>query len=140
GLLVAAGSGAATLGRPSSAGVPAAIAACTAVLPLDDEAAIDAWFAAHGAATAAVVVEPIPANHGLLVPRPEWLRHLARRTREHGALLVLDEVITGFRTALGGAAAAFDVTPDLATYGKVVGGGLPCGAFGGRAELFSHLA
>ncbi|MBM4063682.1 MAG: aminotransferase class III-fold pyridoxal phosphate-dependent enzyme, partial [Planctomycetes bacterium] len=102
GLLVAAGSGAATFGTPSSAGVPAAVAALTSVLPLDDDAALRAWFARHGAETAAVIIEPVPANEGLLLQRPGFLRLLRELCTAHGALLIFDEVISGFRVARGG--------------------------------------
>ena len=139
-LLVAAGSGLATFGRPSSAGVPAATAALTRVLPLDDEPALDELFAREGDRIAALIVEPVPANHGLLLQRTEFLRRLRLRTREAGALLVFDEVISGFRLARGGAAELYGVTPDLATFGKVIGGGLPVGAFGGSRELMAELA
>jgi len=140
GLLVAAGSGAATFGTPSSAGVPAAVAALTSVLPLDDDAALRAWFARHGAETAAVIIEPVPANEGLLLQRPGFLRLLRELCTAHGALLIFDEVISGFRVARGGAAELHGLRPDLATFGKILGGGLPCGAFGGRAELLEQLA
>ncbi len=144
-LLVAAGSGLATLGlgeggRPSSAGVPAAFAGLTRVLPLDDEPALSELFEREGLRVAAVIVEPIPANHGLLLQRPAFLQALRRLTREHGALLIFDEVISGFRVARGGAAELYGITPDLATFGKVIGGGMPVGAFGGRRELMEHLA
>jgi glutamate-1-semialdehyde 2,1-aminomutase len=139
-LLVAAGSGLATSGRASSAGVPSATAELTRVLPLDDEEAVAALFAAEGESIAAVIVEPIPANHGLLVQRRDFLALLRRLTRDAGALLVFDEVISGFRVARGGAAALFGIEPDLATFGKVIGGGLPVGAFGGRRELMAQLA
>lgn len=139
-LLVAAGSGLATFGNPSSQGVPAAFAGLTRVLPLDDEAALADLFAREGASVAAVVIEPVPANHGLLLQRPEFLAALRRITRQHGALLVFDEVISGFRLGRGGAAERYGVTPDLATFGKVIGGGMPVGAFGGRRELMEHLA
>lgn len=139
-LLVAAGSGLATFGQPDSAGVPAAFAAHTRVLPLDDEQALAELFAAEGDAIAAVIVEPIPANNGLLLQRPEFLHRLRDLTREHGALLIFDEVISGFRVAPGGAAELYGIAPDLATFGKVVGGGLPVGAFGGGAALMANLA
>lgn len=139
-LLVAAGSGLATFGRPSSAGVPAAFAGLTRVLPLDDEAALAELFAREGSEIAAVILEPIPANHGLLLQRPEFLAAIRRVSREHGALLIFDEVISGFRLARGGAAEIYGITPDLATFGKVIGGGLPVGAFGGRRELMEQLA
>ena len=139
-LLVAAGSGLATFGRPSSAGVPRAFAERTLVLPLDDEAALERLFAERGQELAAVIIEPVPANHGLLLQRPAFLSKLRALTAEHGALLILDEVISGFRLARGGAAELYGITPDLATYGKVLGGGLPVGAFGGRAEVMERLA
>jgi glutamate-1-semialdehyde 2,1-aminomutase len=139
-LLVAAGSGLVTLGNPSSAGVPEAFAALTRVLPLDDEAAVEELFAREGERVAAVILEPIPANNGLLVQRPEFLATLRRLTREAGALLIFDEVISGFRVGRGGAAALYGITPDLATFGKIVGGGLPVGAFGGRREILERLA
>ncbi|MGH7338588.1 MAG: glutamate-1-semialdehyde 2,1-aminomutase, partial [Myxococcota bacterium] len=139
-LLVAAGSGLATFGRPSSAGVPAATAELTRVLPLDDEAALDALFDREGESLAAAIVEPIPANHGLLLQRAEFLERLRLRTREAGALLIFDEVISGFRVAKGGAAELYGVTPDLATFGKIIGGGLPVGAFGGKREVMEQLA
>jgi glutamate-1-semialdehyde 2,1-aminomutase len=139
-LLVAAGSGLATLGKPSSAGVPRAFTECTRVLPLDDEAAVEALFAAEGARIAAVIIEPVPANHGLLVQRREFLETLRRVTRAHGALLIFDEVISGFRLGPGGAAALLGITPDLATFGKVIGGGMPVGAFGGARPIMARLA
>jgi glutamate-1-semialdehyde 2,1-aminomutase len=139
-LLVAAGSGLATFGRPSSAGVPAAFVAATRVLPLDDEQALQALFAAEGGRIAAVIIEPTPANHGLLLQRPEFLRALAQLTARHGALLIFDEVISGFRLARGGMAQLTGITPDMATFGKVIGGGMPVGAFGGSRRVMAHLA
>ncbi|MBS0365693.1 MAG: glutamate-1-semialdehyde 2,1-aminomutase [Proteobacteria bacterium] len=139
-LLVAAGSGLATFGRPSSAGVPEAFTACTRVLPLDDEAAAEELFAREGPRIAALIVEPFPANHGLLVQRPEFLTTLRRLTQEHGALLIFDEVICGFRLARGGAAEVLGIRPDMATFGKVIGGGMPVGAFGASRRIMSRLA
>jgi glutamate-1-semialdehyde 2,1-aminomutase len=139
-LLVAAGSGLATFGKPSSAGVPRAFTECTRVLPLDDEAAVEALFEAEGARIAAVIIEPVPANHGLLVQRREFLEALRRVTRAHGALLIFDEVISGFRLSRGGAAELLGITPDLATFGKVIGGGMPVGAFGGARPIMARLA
>ena len=139
-LLVAAGSGLATFGRPSSAGVPEPFTACTLVLPLDDEAALEAVFEREGSRIAAVIIEPVPANHGLLPQRREFLTALRRVTTEHGALLIFDEVISGFRLARGGAAELIDIAPDLATFGKVIGGGLPVGAFGGARRIMQRLA
>jgi glutamate-1-semialdehyde 2,1-aminomutase len=139
-LLVAAGSGLATFGRPSSAGVPEAFTACTRVLPLDDEQALAQLFARDGARIAAVIIEPLPANHGLLPQRREFLETLRRLTREHGALLIFDEVISGFRLGRGGAAERLGIAPDLATFGKVIGGGMPVGAFGGARRIMARLA
>jgi glutamate-1-semialdehyde 2,1-aminomutase len=139
-LLVAAGSGLATFGRPSSAGVPEAFTAKTRVLPLDDEAAVTALFEREGAQVAAVIIEPVPANHGLLPQRRAFLECLRELTRRHGALLIFDEVICGFRLARGGAAELLGIRPDLATFGKVIGGGMPVGAFGGARSLMAHLA
>ena len=139
-LLVAAGSGLATLGTPSSAGVPRAFTDCTRVLPLDDEAAVESLFAKEGARIAAVIIEPVPANHGLLIQRREFLERLRELTHRHGALLIFDEVISGFRLARGGAAELLGITPDLATFGKVLGGGMPVGAFGGARRIMERLA
>jgi glutamate-1-semialdehyde 2,1-aminomutase len=139
-LLVAAGSGLATFGRPSSAGVPEPFTACTRVLPLDDEAALEQLLEAQGARIAAVIIEPVPANHGLLPQRQAFLARLRALTRAHGALLIFDEVISGFRLARGGAAERLGITPDLATFGKVIGGGLPVGAFAGPRTVMSRLA
>jgi len=139
-LLVAAGSGLATFGRPSSAGVPEAFTACTRVLPLDDDAALQGLFAHEGERIAAVIIEPVPANHGLLLQRREFLHTLRSATSRHGALLIFDEVISGFRLARGGAAELFGIAPDLATFGKVIGGGMPVGAFGGARRIMSRLA
>src|SRR5579863_9830172 len=139
-LLVAAGSGLATFGRPSSAGVPDAFTACTRVLPLDDEAAVEALFARDGERIAAVIIEPVPANHGLLPQRLEFLERLRTLTRERGALLIFDEVISGFRLARGGAAERLGLVPDLATFGKVIGGGMPVGAFAGPRRIMARLA
>ncbi len=139
-MLVQAGSGAATFGQPSSAGVPEAITSQTAVLPLDDEDILTDFFAKHGDKLAAAVIEGIPANNGLLIQRPEYMQLLRKLTAKHGALLILDEVITGFRLGLGGAAAYYNLTPDLLTYGKIIGGGMPVGAFAGRAEVMDKLS
>ncbi|HWF98888.1 MAG TPA: glutamate-1-semialdehyde 2,1-aminomutase [Steroidobacteraceae bacterium] len=139
-LLVAAGSGLATFGRPSSAGVPEAFTACTRVLPLDDEAAVEALFAREGERIAALIIEPVPANHGLLPQRREFLESLRALTRRHGALLIFDEVISGFRLARGGAAERLGIVPDLATFGKVIGGGMPVGAFAGPRSVMARLA
>jgi glutamate-1-semialdehyde 2,1-aminomutase len=139
-LLVAAGSGLATFGRPSSAGVPEAFVGCTRVLPLDDEAAVAELFAREGARIAAVIIEPLPANHGLLPQRRAYLAALRELTLQHGTLLIFDEVISGFRLGRGGAAERFDIAPDLATFGKVIGGGMPVGAFGGARRIMARLA
>ena len=139
-LLVAAGSGLVTAGQPSSAGVPKAFAALTLVLPLDDEDKLKALFAAEGSRIAAVIIEPVPANNGLLLQRKEFLTTLRRLTRDSGALLIFDEVISGFRIAKGGAAEYYGITPDLVTFGKIIGGGLPVGAYGGSKHLMSHIA
>ena len=139
-LLVAAGSGLATFGTPSSLGVPEPSAALTRVLPLDDEDAVAALFDREGERIAAVIVEPVPANNGLLLQRREFLAALREQCTRHGALLIFDEVISGFRLGPGGAAIHYDVHPDLATFGKVIGGGMPVGAFGGPRETMQHLA
>jgi len=139
-LLVAAGSGLVTFGRPSSAGVPDAFATETLVLPLDDEQCLTDLLRRDGAKVAAVIIEPVPANNGLLLQRPEFLKTLRRETERAGVILIFDEVISGFRLAKGGAAEMLGIVPDLATFGKVIGGGLPVGAFGGRRELMRHLA
>ncbi len=139
-LLVKAGSGLVTFGEPSSKGVPADFTAHTLVTDLDDEGGVTRLFAEHGEQIAAVVIEPIPANNGLLLQRPEFLRFLRDITRRYGALLIFDEVISGFRVGRGGAAEMYDIAPDLMTFGKVIGGGLPVGAFGGRAEIMDNLS
>jgi glutamate-1-semialdehyde 2,1-aminomutase len=139
-LLVSAGSGLATFGKPSSAGVPAAFVECTRVIPLDDEKALTELFAKEGSRIAAVIIEPIPANHGLLLQRREYLQKLREVTRQHGALLIFDEVISGFRVARGGVAQLTGIRPDLATFGKIIGGGMPVGAFGGSQKIMSRLA
>ena len=139
-LLVAAGSGLVTFGQPSSAGVPEGFARETIVLPLDDEARVTELLRREGDRIAAVIIEPVPANNGLLLQRPEFLATLRRETARAGTLLIFDEVISGFRVAKGGAAERYGITPDLATFGKIIGGGLPVGAFGGRRELMQHLA
>ena len=140
GFLVRAGSGLATFGCPSSAGVPPALAALTEVLPLDDEEAAELLFASKGSEIAAVVIEPLPANAGLLIQRQAFLSRLRELCDEHGALLVFDEVISGFRVAPGGMSELTAITPDIATLGKIVGGGMPVGAYLGRAELMEQLA
>lgn len=139
-LLVKGGSGLATFGTASSAGVPAPVVESTAVLPLDDERAAEALFAARGGEIALLLIEPVPANAGLLLQRREFLLRLRELCDAHGALLLFDEVISGFRVGPGGAAAHFGITPDLVTYGKILGGGMPAAAFGGRRELMERLA
>jgi glutamate-1-semialdehyde 2,1-aminomutase len=139
-LLVKAGSGLATFGTSSSLGVPAAFAEQTLVLPLDDEAALEAAFAEHGAELAAAVVEPLPGNNGLLEQRPAWLRTLRRLCTEHGALLIFDEVISGFRLRFGGYGDLVEVPADIVTLGKVIGGGMPVGALAGPRDIMEKLA
>ena len=139
-MLVRAGSGLADAPAPDSAGVPAATVANTLVLPFDDAQAIERVFAAHGDEIAAVIVEPVPANHGLLIQRDGYLAALAETARSHGALMIFDEVISGFRLAFGGAAEVLGIEPDLVTYGKIIGGGFPVGAVGGRAAILDRMA
>jgi glutamate-1-semialdehyde 2,1-aminomutase len=140
GLLVKAGSGLATFAQPDSAGVPAEIAALTEVLPLDDEGALEELFARRGSEIAAVLIEPLPANSGLLIQRREFLAKLRAVTSHHGALLIFDEVISGFRVAPGGMTEITAITPDLVTLGKILGGGLPAAGYLGKAELMERLA
>lgn len=139
-LLVKAGSGLATLGEPSSGGVPADFAAHTLIADLDDEASVEAYFEKYGNEIAAVIIEPIPANNGLLIQKKEFLQFLRAITERHDSLLIFDEVISGFRVGWGGAADFYSITPDLMTFGKVIGGGMPVGAFGGRTEIMDKLA
>lgn len=139
-LLVEAGSGLATFGIASSAGIPAGTARDTIVLPLDDEEALDEAFRLHGGKLAAAIVEPLPANNGLLVQRPEFLERLRDLCSEHGALLILDEVLSGFRVPGVTVGAGLGIEPDLYTLGKVIGGGLPVGAYGGPARLMDQLS
>lgn len=139
-LLVAAGSGALTHGEPDSAGVPSELAALTIALPFNDRAAVEAAFADCGDDIAAIIVEPFPANAGLIFPEEGYLQFLRDITTKHGAILIFDEVMTGFRVARGGVQELVGVTPDLTALGKVIGGGLPVGAFGGRADIMSSLA
>lgn len=139
-LLVSAGSGALTHGRPDSAGVPAALAAMTTVLPYNDAAALEELFSASGHEIAAVIVEAVPANAGLFLPKPGYLDLIRELTERHGALLIFDEVMTGFRVARGGYQEICGMRPDLTAMGKVIGGGLPVGAFGGRADIMDQLA
>jgi glutamate-1-semialdehyde 2,1-aminomutase len=139
-LLVKAGSGLATFGTSSSLGVPESFARDTIVVPLDDEEALEEAFRSHGGRIACAIVEPLPGNNGLLEQRPAWLARLRALTREHGALLVLDEVISGFRLRYGGYGDMVGVEADLVTLGKIIGGGMPVGAVAGPARLMSHLS
>ena len=139
-LLVKAGSGVATLGIPGSAGVPAETAQHTLALPYNDLAAVEAAFSARPGEIACVIVEPVVGNAGTIPPAPGYLQGLRNLTTKYGALLIVDEVMTGFRLSLGGAQQVYGITPDLTTLGKILGGGLPCGAFGGRAEVMDLLA
>lgn len=139
-LLVKAGSGALTHGTPDSAGVPAALAALTLTLPYNDLPALEAIFAREGREIAAVIVESIPANAGLYLPRPGYLERMRELCTEHGAVFIFDEVMTGFRLARGGYQELCGLRPDLTALGKVIGGGLPVGAFGGRAEIMDCLS
>jgi glutamate-1-semialdehyde 2,1-aminomutase len=139
-LLVEAGSGLATLAMPASAGVTTAAARDTIVAPFNDIDAIGRVFSAHAGRIAAVIVEPVAANVGVIPPRDGFLDTLRELTTRDGAVLIFDEVITGFRVARGGAQARYGVTPDLTTLGKIIGGGLPIGAYGGRAELMREVA
>jgi glutamate-1-semialdehyde 2,1-aminomutase len=139
-MLVKAGSGLAEASSPDSAGVSEETAANTLVVPLDDSVALHEAFALHGQSIAAVIIEPLPANYGLLPQRPEFLHEIVDLARSNGALVIFDEVISGFRVALGGMAERLGVKPDLVTYGKVIGGGFPVGAFGGRRDLMEQIA
>ena len=139
-LLVKAGSGALTFGQPSSAGVPAAIANETIVLPYNDLTAVQEAFAADGRAIAAVIVEPVAGNMNLVLPRPGFLEGLRTVCDRSGAVLIFDEVMTGFRVHPRGAQGRYAITPDLTTLGKVIGGGMPVGAFGGRRAIMEHIA
>jgi glutamate-1-semialdehyde 2,1-aminomutase len=140
GLLVKAGSGLATFGLSGSAGVPQEIAHWTLPLPFNDLAAVEEAFAKHQDDIACVIVEPVVGNMGCVPPAPGYLQGLRRVTQESGSLLILDEVMTGFRLALGGAQAVFGIDPDLTCLGKIIGGGLPCAAFGGKARMMNLLA
>ncbi len=139
-LLVKAGSGALTFGQPDSAGVPAAFTQHTIVLPFNETEPVRAAFAANVGQIAGIIVEPVPGNAGLYLPKPGYLEFLRDITAQHGALLIFDEVMTGFRLAFGGAQERFGVRPDLTCFGKIIGGGLPVGAFGGRADIMDKLA
>ena len=139
-LLVKAGSGALTFGNPSSAGVPAEVAAQTIVLDYNDTQQVRALFRSRGAEIACIIVEPVAGNMNLVLPAPGFLEALREECTRHGALLIFDEVMTGFRVALNGAQARYGVRPDLTTLGKVIGGGLPLGALGGPREIMQKLA
>jgi glutamate-1-semialdehyde 2,1-aminomutase len=139
-LLVKAGSGLAGAAASSSAGISASVAGETLVAPLDDEDAVRKIFAERGKDIAAVILEPLPANYGLLIQRREFIEETLKITREHGALVIFDEVISGFRVALGGMAEVLGMRPDLVTYGKVIGGGFPVACYGGRKDLMELVA
>jgi glutamate-1-semialdehyde 2,1-aminomutase len=139
-MLVKAGSGVATLGIPGSAGVPAETAMHTIALPFNDLEAVKAAFAARPSEIACIIVEPVVGNAGTIAPFIGYLEGLRDVAHQHGALLNLDEVMTGFRLSLGGAQQIYNIKPDLTTLGKIIGGGLPCAAFGGRADVMNALA
>jgi glutamate-1-semialdehyde 2,1-aminomutase len=139
-LLVKAGSGMATLGIADTAGVPASFAATTIALPYNSISAVEQTFAAHGDKIAAVIVEPVAGNMGCIPPAPGFLESLREVTARHGALLIFDEVMTGFRVAMGGAQKRFEILPDMTTLGKIIGGGLPMAAYGGRADIMKKVA
>ena len=139
-LLVKAGSGALTLGVPSSPGIPADFAKHTLTLPFNDEEAVRALFAERGDSLACIIVEPIAGNMNFVEPLPGYLETLRELCTKHGTVLIFDEVMTGFRVALGGAQQLYGVTPDITTLGKVIGGGMPVGAFGGRHDIMQHIA
>jgi glutamate-1-semialdehyde 2,1-aminomutase len=138
-LLVKAGSGVATLGLPDSPGVPAALAENTLTLPFNNVPALEEVFAKH-ADIAAIIIEPVVGNMGCVPPRDGYLEAVRKITRDHGALLIFDEVMTGFRIARGGAQERYGITPDITTLGKIIGGGLPVGAYGGSREIMNHIA
>lgn len=140
GLLVKAGSGLTTLGVPTSPGVPAPYAECTATMPFNDTAAADLLFAELGNHIAALIIEPLPGNMGIVMPEPGYLEHLRALCTRHGALLIFDEVMCGFRAAMGGMQIATGITPDLTVLGKVVGGGMPLAAYGGPADIMDQLS
>ncbi|MDR1311270.1 MAG: glutamate-1-semialdehyde 2,1-aminomutase [Burkholderiaceae bacterium] len=139
-LLTKAGSGAATLGIPDSPGVPESVAAATLTVNYNDAAGLTELFRCHGGDIAAVIIEPVPGNMGLVLPRDGYLQTVRDITKEYGALLIFDEVMSGFRVGHGGAQAIFGITPDITCLGKVIGGGLPVGAYGGRREIMEHVA
>jgi len=138
--LVKAGSGMLTLGVPTSPGVPKGLGELTLTLPYNDFEAANELFALHGADIACLITEPVLGNANCIAPREGYLQHLRQLCTQYGALLIFDEVMTGFRVALGGAQAYYGVTPDLTTFGKIIGGGMPVGAYGGRADLMQHIS
>lgn len=138
--LVKAGSGALTFGVPTSPGVPAGLADLTLTLPYNDLAAAESLFAQQGEEIAGLIIEPVAGNMNCILPRPGYLQALRDLCTRHGTLLIFDEVMTGFRVALGGAQALYDITPDLSTFGKIIGGGMPVGAYGGRREIMQQIA
>jgi glutamate-1-semialdehyde 2,1-aminomutase len=139
-LLVKAGSGVETLGLPDSPGVPADVARHTLTAPYNDLPALEQLFAKHGKTIAAVIIEPVVGNMGVIVPKPGYLQGIHDLCKKHGALFIVDEVMTGFRLGYGGACGLYGLRPDLVTFGKVIGGGLPVGAFGGRADVMNRVA
>ena len=139
-LLVKAGSGALTLGNPSSPGIPASVTADTLTLNYNDAAAVENAFNDYGDQIAAVIVEPVAGNMNCVPPTPAFLQALRKHCDDHGSVLIFDEVMTGFRVALGGAQALYGITPDMTTLGKIIGGGMPVGAFGGKKDIMEHLA
>ena len=139
-LLVKAGSGALTLGVPSSPGVPADFAKHTITLPFNDIDAVASYLAEHGNDIACIIVEPVAGNMNCVPPVPGFLEGLREQCDKHGVVLIFDEVMTGFRVSLGGAQGLYGITPDLTTFGKIIGGGMPVGCFGGKKEIMSHIA
>jgi glutamate-1-semialdehyde 2,1-aminomutase len=139
-LLVKAGSGVLTLGIPGSPGVPPDLASLTLTIPFNDAAALERALDEHGNGIACLIVEPVAGNMGVVPPEPGWLQAVRDLTNKHGVILILDEVMTGFRVSPGGAQRRYGVTPDLSCFGKVIGGGLPVGAYGGRADLMDRIA
>ena len=139
-LLASAGSGVATLGLPDCPGIPAAITNTTLVVPYNDLDAVREVFARYGEDIACIIIEPVAGNMGVIPPEPGYLEGLRSVTKEHGALLVFDEVMSGFRVSLGGAQQHYGITPDITALGKVIGGGMPVGAYGGRRDIMQHLA
>ncbi len=139
-LMVKAGSGLVTFGVSTSAGIPPAFTEETLVLPLDQPEALDQALEKYGSEIAAIIIEPIPANNGLLLQDKSYLEHLRKQTKKYGILLIFDEVISGFRIGFEGAAGYYGIQPDIVTYGKIIGGGMPVGAYGASAEIMKHIA